>query len=62
MLTFDNLTFWLVVVLAGMAAWQLVGKRLFSPGARERRRRNRNYGRVVSRRHAPTVRLAARVP
>jgi hypothetical protein len=62
MLTFGNLTFWLVTALASMAVWQLLGKHLFSAGARERRRRNRNYGRVVSRRHRPTVRLAVRVP
>ena len=62
MLTVDVLFFWLVVALIGTAAWQLFGKRFLSFQATERRRRSRNYGRVVSRRHGPGVRLAARVP
>ena len=42
----------LIVVLLGMALAST-----FSPEARERRRRRRNYGRVVSRARRPMVRL-----
>jgi hypothetical protein len=62
MLTIGTLTFWFVLGLLGVAAWQLLGKRFFSPELREERRRRRNYKRVTSRRHRPTVSLAVKVP
>lgn len=61
MLTFEVLVFWLAAAVVGFAAWQLVLRRFFSNDARERRRRRRNYGRTVSDRERPTVKLAAKV-
>jgi hypothetical protein len=52
----------LFMALAGIAGWQLLGKGLVFAEVRERRRRRRNYQRVVSRRNGPGVRLAVTVP
>ena len=53
----ETLVLWLLNLLAaaGVVAWLW---HYFSPAAREQRRRDRNHGRVVSRRHGPSVRLA----
>jgi hypothetical protein len=61
MLTTGTLILWLVMALLGTAAWQLFGKIWLGSQARDRRRRQRNYRRVVSRRQRPTVRLAVNV-
>jgi hypothetical protein len=61
MLTTQVLVFWLVIALVGAGAWQSLGKRFLTGEARDFRRRRRNYGRVASRRHSPTVKLAVRV-
>ena len=57
MFNLENPMAWVVggVVIAGVvwALWRRAG-----PEARERRRRDRSHGRVVSRRHGPSVRLA----
>ena len=55
----DNLVYWLVGLLAaaGVVVWL---RSHFSPEARERRRWNRSRGRVVSRRHGPSVRLSVK--
>ncbi len=47
-----------VVAMAGFGVWELLGKRVLSAENRDRRRRRRNYRRVVSKRRGPTVRLA----
>jgi hypothetical protein len=60
MLTFGTLVLWAAVALTAYGLYH-AGKRFFSPGARERRRRRRNYSRPVSRRHEPSVKLAAKV-
>jgi len=52
---------WAVPVLAIAGLWGL-GTHFFSPEARERRRRSRSHGRVVSRRNGPTVNLAVKTP
>ena len=61
MMTTESLVFWVAVALVGTAAWQFFGKRVFGVEARERRRRSRSYGRAVSRRRGPGVRMAVRV-
>ena len=48
----------LVLAMIGFGLWELIGKRAFSAENRDRRRRRRNYRRVVSRRRGPSVRLA----
>ena len=54
-----NLRFW-VAGLFFAAAAAMALKRYFSPEARERRRRARSHGRVVSRREGPWVKLAVK--
>ena len=61
MLTTGTLIFWLTLALLAGAAWHWLGKCLFSDEARDRRRRQRNYGKVASRRHGPGVKLAVRL-
>jgi hypothetical protein len=50
--------FLLFAVVAVMGAWLL--SRILNPEAKNRRRRGRNYGRVISQKHRPTVRLAVK--
>jgi hypothetical protein len=50
---------WLGVVLA-VAALFLLARR-FAPQERARRRRQRSYGKIVSRRSGPWVRLAVKL-
>jgi hypothetical protein len=59
MFTRENLAFWAAGLLAAaVAVWVLT--RYFSPEARERRRRERSHGKVVSRRRGPRVKLAVK--
>ena len=53
----ETFVLWLLNLLAaaGVAMWL---RHYFSPAAREQRRRDRSHGRVVSRKHGPSVRLA----
>jgi hypothetical protein len=54
-----NLVYWSAgLLIAAVAAMAL--KSYFSPDARERRRRERSHGRVVSRREGPWVKLAVK--
>ncbi len=53
-----NPALWLIGIIVLMALVLLV-RSYFSAEARDRRRRDRSHGRVISRRHAPSVRLAA---
>ena len=46
------------IVMAGLVAF--AWHSYFSPEARERKRRRRSYGRVISRAHRPMVRLSVR--
>jgi len=62
MLKTETMVFWLVLVALGIVAWQFFGKRFFSTEAMDRRRRDRNHGRVISRRQGPQVKLASKVP
>ena len=52
---------WAAPAAAGALLWGL-GVHFFSPEARERRRRSRSHGRVVSSRNGPTVNLAVKTP
>ena len=51
---------WLMGGLVLVTSIMLV-RGYFSPEARERRRRDRSHGPVVSRKRGPTIRLAANV-
>jgi len=53
-----NLLFLVFTVVAGLSIWALCGPRVFSAESRDRRRRRRNYRKVVSRKRGPAVRLA----
>ena len=56
----DYLVFGIVsFIILGVGAVTLI--RHFSPAARERRKRRRNYNRVVPKVKRPMVRLSARV-
>lgn len=54
-----NPVFWLFGLLAATAVFLLL-RRHFSAEARERRRRERSHGRVVSRKRGPWVKLAVK--
>jgi peptidoglycan/LPS O-acetylase OafA/YrhL len=57
----NNFAFWVVVgVAAILLAFAVIS--YFSPEARERRRRRKNYGRVISRARGPVVQLRVNVP
>lgn len=59
MLSADQFTYWMAgLILAGLL-WT-VGTLFFTPEARERRRRRRNHGRVVSKARRPAVQLSVR--
>lgn len=51
---------WFVGIVACAGAFFLL-RGHFTAAARERRRREKSHGRVVSRKHGPTVRLAVDV-
>ena len=55
-----NPVFWLIGILAFLILFQLA-RRHFSTEARDRRRRDRSHGPVVSRKRGPSVRLAVDV-
>jgi peptidoglycan/LPS O-acetylase OafA/YrhL len=55
----ENPVLW-VVGLAALVGASLLAWRYFGAEARARRRRDRSHGRVISRRHGPSVKLAAR--
>ncbi len=55
-----TLSFWLCSLLATLAVWLLVGKRVLSFEAKDRRRRERNYGRVTTRRPRPGIKFAVK--
>ena len=55
-----NPVLWLVGILVLAALVILLGGR-FSAEARERRRRDRSHGPVISRKRRPTVKLAVNV-
>ena len=57
----QNIVLWLGSVAALGLLWVIIGKKLLSFEARERRRRQRNYGGLVSRRPARPVNFAARM-
>jgi hypothetical protein len=57
MFDIGNPVFWLIGIILVAAGFSLL-RRHFSAESRERRRRDRNHGRVISRRHGPSVRLA----
>ncbi len=46
------------LVVAGAVLWGM--RRLFSPQAREERRRRKSYKPVISKRSGPTVKLAVK--
>jgi len=60
MFDLGNPVLWLAGILALAALFVLVGGR-FSAQARERRRRDRSHGLVISRKCGPTVKLAVNV-
>jgi hypothetical protein len=55
----DNTILWIMgLVVLGLGCYFLVS--FFSLEARERRKRNRNYGKVVARGRRPMVRLSVK--
>jgi hypothetical protein len=59
MLARGNLGFWVAGLVAVAVAFMAL-KRYFSPETRERRRRERSHGKVVSRKQGPWVKLAVK--
>lgn len=57
----EHMIIWIAAVIGLGGLWLLLGKRVLSFETRERRRRSRSYGTVVSRRHGPAVKLAVKV-
>lgn len=55
-----NPVVWLIGIIAFALAVPLL-RGYFTAGARERRRRDKSHGRVISRKPGPTVRLAVDV-
>lgn len=58
MFTIRNLII-LLITVSVLAALSLLVRGYFNPDARERRRRNRSHGRIVSKVRRPMVSLAA---
>ncbi len=56
----QHMIIWFGAVIGLGGLWLLMGKRILSPDARERRRRSRNYGTVISRRSGRAVKLAVK--
>ena len=54
-----NSAVWLIGIGA-VAAILLLLRNFFGPEARERRRRRKNYGRVVSKERGPMIKLAVK--
>jgi hypothetical protein len=59
MMTGDNLA-WLALGALGLALAVILLRRQFGAGARERRRRARSHGPVISRKAGVSVRLAVK--
>jgi hypothetical protein len=57
----EHMVIWLSAVIGLGGLWLLLGKRVLSFESRQRRRRSRSYGEVVSRRQGRAVKLATRV-
>ena len=57
----EHMFVWIGAVIGIGGLWLLLGKRVLSYEARDRRRRGRNYGEVISRRTGRAVKLATRV-
>ena len=63
MFALGKLTEWGIAALIIVAVMVFFCRAVISPQARDRRRRSRSYGRVVSRkRRSATVRLNAKAP
>jgi hypothetical protein len=52
----DNFAFWTIALAAAVLGFNLIGNLVSD--ARERRKRRRNYGRVISRARRPIVMLS----
>jgi hypothetical protein len=59
MFTGDKLAWWFLIGMGCVLGWILL-RRQFSAAARERRRRARSHGPVVSRKQGVSVRLAVK--
>ena len=57
----EHMVIWFGVVIGIGGLWLLLGKRVLSFDSRDRRRRSRSYGTVVSRRPSRAVKLATKV-
>lgn len=57
----EHMLVWLSAVIGIGGLWLLLGKRVLTFESRDRRRRSRSYGEVVSRRPGRAVKLATRV-
>ncbi len=54
----ENIAFWTVVLVAGLVGAAILNH--FSGESRERRKRRKNYGRVVARTKRPIIMLSAK--
>ena len=61
MFVVENTHFWLLVLAASCLVMLFLPGR-YSPEMRERRKRHRNYGRVISRAKGPVVTLSVDTP
>ena len=61
MLSGENMVSWLIFLIAAILLTLMLWPQ-FTPEARERRKRRRNYSRVMSRDPRPAVKLSARTP
>jgi hypothetical protein len=57
----EHMMIWFGAVMGMGGLWLLLGKRILSFESRQRRRRSRNYGTVITRRSGPAVKLAVKV-
>jgi hypothetical protein len=54
----ENIAFWTVIIVLGMAGAAVLGQ--FSGESRDRRKRRKNYGRVIARTKRPIIMLSAK--
>ena len=54
----ENIAFWTVVIVVGVVGAAVVSQ--FSGESRDRRKRRKNYGRVIARTKRPIIMLSAK--
>jgi len=58
----DSETFYLLLAIVGAGLGIIFVRRFLSPEARERRRRQRSYGKTVQKMTRPTVKFTVKTP